>query len=636
MIAKRARKSATRSLKRTCMYIADQSNSSDFKNSLTGPKAENIRLTNLHSSSLYDAFLEMEETQALNVRSKSDKNYHLIVSFPVGEKPSEVVLKDIEDNLVRRIGLGDHQRISIVHNDTDHFHFHVLINKVHPQSYNNVEPYYDKKDLMKVCDEMELKHGLIKTNHVQTTSKTLSDSEVFRQEESLKGFIKSNVDSFKRCLSWSELHKSLNELGLQLKRKGAGLVFLDQTEQVAVKASSIDRQFSLKNLEKSLGVFESGDKIYESRSKPNSRDGQSGRRGADEPGGNAGLFRTGSSVFDDYLKRLYKSYDSEFADFSKTESIHNMRSLSSEYMDGNTQESSMFLSNNETSNLQERGTSDDIQRVRRSRKSLSDDGKVKGYDKDRRIKTSVLYGEYKQQLSDFFSSRQKLKIQHKNEKQRFDVAINDLIEAEKKTIKLKTLPNIEKRKLYKAMYLKCSTLKNEFNARQARERSELPVKPSWPEFLKEQVNANNEFSEIALRTLRNQSKKLASKVDSTGTNSTSLFKNFDSKIRLNGTIAYNIANKPAVLDRAKDLKVDNLDEKSVLLAVLIAKEKFNGRALNINGSDEFKRMVVKVINDNSIAVRLKDKKLDDQIYRPKDQIAHTSVNDSKNTNVKKR
>lgn len=87
----------------------------------------------------------MEETQFLNTRSKSDKNYHLIVSFPVGEKPSEEVLIDIENNLVDKIGLGDHQRISIVHNDTDHFHFHVLINKVHPITKNNVEPYYDKK-----------------------------------------------------------------------------------------------------------------------------------------------------------------------------------------------------------------------------------------------------------------------------------------------------------------------------------------------------------------------------------------------------------------------------------------------------------------------------------------------------------
>ena len=78
--------------------------------------------------------------------TKSDKNYHLIVSLPIGEKPSEEVLIDIEKNLVDKIGLGDHQRISIVHNDTVHFHFHVLINKVHPITNNNIEPYYDKID----------------------------------------------------------------------------------------------------------------------------------------------------------------------------------------------------------------------------------------------------------------------------------------------------------------------------------------------------------------------------------------------------------------------------------------------------------------------------------------------------------
>lgn len=174
---------------------------SRFEHSKTGGKAENVRFSNLNSTTLYEAFLEMEETQALNTRSKSDKNYHLIVSFPVGEKPSEIVWQDIENNLVERIGLGEHQRISIVHNDTDHFHFHVLINKIHPVTHNNVEPFMTK-DLMKVCDEMEIKHGLQKVNHSASKKIQLTESEIFRNEESLTCFLKERISNFSNSDSW--------------------------------------------------------------------------------------------------------------------------------------------------------------------------------------------------------------------------------------------------------------------------------------------------------------------------------------------------------------------------------------------------------------------------------------------------
>ena len=71
MIAKRAKKSANRSLKRTCMYIADQKNTQNFEQSIVGEKAENVRLTNLNSENLYDAFSEMELTQSFNIKSKA-------------------------------------------------------------------------------------------------------------------------------------------------------------------------------------------------------------------------------------------------------------------------------------------------------------------------------------------------------------------------------------------------------------------------------------------------------------------------------------------------------------------------------------------------------------------------------------
>lgn len=101
---------------------------------------------------------------------------------------------------------------------------------------------------MKVCDVMEVKHGLSKTNHKATNVKKLSESEIFRNEENLIGFLKENVDSFSSSKNWNELHSLANNFGVCLKKRGAGLVFEDINSKVTVKASSINRDLSLKSL----------------------------------------------------------------------------------------------------------------------------------------------------------------------------------------------------------------------------------------------------------------------------------------------------------------------------------------------------------------------------------------------------
>ena len=60
----------------------------------------------------------------------------------------------------------------------------------------------------------------------------------------------------KDAKTWKELHQKLAEGGLRFEKKGSGaIVFVGK---IAVKASSVDRAFSLKNLCKKLGEFEPG------------------------------------------------------------------------------------------------------------------------------------------------------------------------------------------------------------------------------------------------------------------------------------------------------------------------------------------------------------------------------------------
>lgn len=130
-----------------------------------GEKVAHYRVTNCGTDDPAQATTVIEATQAANTRSRSDKTYHLVFSFPPGERPSREVLHAIEDALCATIGFADHQRISAVHIDTDHLHVHVAINKVHPLGLQNIEPFFDKQRLMEACERLEIQHDLQRTNH---------------------------------------------------------------------------------------------------------------------------------------------------------------------------------------------------------------------------------------------------------------------------------------------------------------------------------------------------------------------------------------------------------------------------------------------------------------------------------------
>lgn len=219
-----------------------------------------IRITNCQSEDVTWATHEIEATQHQNQRAKGDKTYHLLISFPAGETPSPEVIKDIEDRVCASIGFGEHQRVSVIHYDTDNFHIHVGINKVHPSHYKLHEPFLAYKKLADIAIKLELEHGLQETNHIPNkvgSENRADDMEHHAGVESLLGWIKRECTAqIQGSQSWSELHQIMQGNGLELRERGQGLVIIDGAG-LGVKASSVSRDFSKTKLEKRLGAFES-------------------------------------------------------------------------------------------------------------------------------------------------------------------------------------------------------------------------------------------------------------------------------------------------------------------------------------------------------------------------------------------
>ena len=207
------------------------------------------------------AIAEVGHTQARNTRSGADKTYHLLISFPVGEEPGREVLAEIEARLCASIGYAEHQRISAVHTDTDCLHLHVAISKVHPKRLTVHTPKGDFYTLGQTCAALEVEFGLQATNHQRVKTGSLNagdDMERIGRLESLQGWVRREcAPALAGASDWPAFHATLSEHGLSAQARGNGLVFVD-AEGLAVKASTIGREFSKAALEKRLGPFVAG------------------------------------------------------------------------------------------------------------------------------------------------------------------------------------------------------------------------------------------------------------------------------------------------------------------------------------------------------------------------------------------
>ncbi|VEG89824.1 TraI/MobA(P) family conjugative relaxase [Legionella spiritensis] len=231
-------------------YFVDEQNKQE--------RVGKVRISNCNSIDPTWAIQEVLATQARNQRAKGDKTYHLLISFAPGENPPEEILKAIEERVVSSIGFKEHQRISVIHYDTDNLHFHVAINKIHPKSFNMIEPYRAYRAFAEVASTLEAEYELKITNHRTRKSRAenlADDMEHHAGIESLINWMKRNCwENLEAANNWEEFHKILAVHDLEIRVKANGFVFCNK-DGLIIKASSVSRGFSKKNLECRLGQF---------------------------------------------------------------------------------------------------------------------------------------------------------------------------------------------------------------------------------------------------------------------------------------------------------------------------------------------------------------------------------------------
>jgi Relaxase/Mobilisation nuclease domain len=202
-------------IKRVAMRSPRKNSFGDLARYLSNPKDTServgtVRISHCHSDELEDATLEVMATQACNTGAKGDKTYHLIISFRAGEYPPDNVLAAIESHVCSGLGFTDHQRVSVLHHDTDNLHIHLAINKIHPERLTMHEPYLEYRTMADLCEAIEKDYQLAPDNHQATKRGAANRAEEMERAggiESLQRWIKREcLAQLQLATFWTALH----------------------------------------------------------------------------------------------------------------------------------------------------------------------------------------------------------------------------------------------------------------------------------------------------------------------------------------------------------------------------------------------------------------------------------------------
>jgi hypothetical protein len=173
----------------------------------------------------------------------------------------------------------------VIHRDTDNTHVHIVVNRVHPESYRAVYPKQDFFVLDRAMRELELRYGwshdagpytIIERNgvpiiersklHPSTQEKMPSaaaDLERFTGETSFFTFVRGKPQKDVLAIlkakspSWDDLHSVLTKHGLALRPKSQGFAIYDthNSDTSPIKASDMHESMSRTRLERRLGPW---------------------------------------------------------------------------------------------------------------------------------------------------------------------------------------------------------------------------------------------------------------------------------------------------------------------------------------------------------------------------------------------
>ena len=231
-----------------------------------------LNLLNIDHQAQVAEIGELAET----ARRSAQPIQHWILSWRQGEQPTADQADGAVRMFVGELGLAEHQVIYALHRDTDNYHLHLAINRVHPESERvvTVNRGFDLEIAHRAIARIEhaqgwereangryqvLAHGELSREPAvdaapRQPSTRARDLEIQSGDKSAqRKAIEEAAEVLRKAADWREIHARLAEREMRIEPKGSGAILW--VGDVAVKASTAGRDCSLSALEKRLGEF---------------------------------------------------------------------------------------------------------------------------------------------------------------------------------------------------------------------------------------------------------------------------------------------------------------------------------------------------------------------------------------------
>ena len=560
------------SWERTADYILDSANGTT-----EGEKVASYRVTNCGTDDPADAAILIQATQAANTRSKAEKTYHFVYSFPPGEQPDLETLHAIEDELCAAIGLDEHQRVSAVHIDTDNLHVHVAINKVHPTGLQNIEPYYDQFRLMEACERLEVEHGLQRTFHGleakqrhQNRDIELLPEKAPEQRDSL--FREHLRNAYDLSISEPPEAKTLNGLrklsDTRLQKQSA-----DKAEPVRIgaKVASVEAQSGIETLT-GYAARELAPAMRQATSWQELHDAAA-EHGLEVRQRGAGL------VIGEPDLGIWAKASNVGRDLS-------MKTL--------TDRLGLFQPS-------ERQAEAKANRKRYEPRPRRPDNPT----------TAGLFNQYQRERQAAILARRQGLDQIKRESAAFNAQVRQWSQTERMLLKV-----AGKGPTKRLMY---GTIKQQADASRQKNRQSADARrqalfkqttmPTWADWLTQQAERGNAEALAVLRDREERTRRWNGELltaDRADKAKAVVLDKLKPKARKDGTMAYSTIDGGMVIDRKTHVQAQKATTGAALVALELASKRFEGQALIVEGTDEFRLEVAQLAGMHGLKVTFTD------------------------------
>ena len=191
--------------------------------------------------------------------------YHLSISFDEADRPSREQMRAAVEEVLKDLGLEEHQALLVAHGDAAHPHVHVMVNRVHPETGKAQPLSHDYAKVERSLRRLEEAWGMkrVAGHHAREAGAETPDRSRSRTTGEVREARRTGGPSFpdevrqkagrdlSEARSWGELAGRLERHGLRVEVRGRGMVITDG-ERV-VRASRVVAEASGPRLARRFG-----------------------------------------------------------------------------------------------------------------------------------------------------------------------------------------------------------------------------------------------------------------------------------------------------------------------------------------------------------------------------------------------